>query len=142
MKRASREKPEKKLVEKQKEIPEIRKKSEPIKQVRSETGHISPFEAHSEYEPKPIPVEKKAVCLLHYTRNKKTPFKSIQETRRYYVGAVNLCYVTMNDEGSNPAGIYVCSISSKAGNGGVGFETEDELHEFLLNEILRNPYNG
>jgi len=57
--------------------------------------------------------------------------------RAYYVGAVMIARVSIHEKGAHPRGKYVLEWDRSRGNGGVGFDTEQQLHEFMVRELTK-----
>lgn len=61
-----------------------------------------------------------------------------REFRWYFVGAVQVCALKKNMD-DMPPNKFVVYINSRPGNTGVGFSTEDEAHNFIVDELTRSP---
>lgn len=61
-----------------------------------------------------------------------------RQTRWYYMGCVHVCAMMIEKE-PNMYGQYRVHISSWAGNNGNRFKTEDQAHEFIIGELIRDP---
>jgi len=78
-----------------------------------------------------------SIAKLYYSvRERKHTYFS--EVRWYYVGCVQVCALIIEKEPSI-YGQYRVHISSWMGNNGNRFKTENQAHEFIIGELLRNP---
>lgn len=103
---------------------------------------LAPLEAHTVVRAKRdgwvyLKVDKLEGTLRWRTQSRGNVPGS-KEIRWYFIGSVHICTMQVNDRNMPPGG-WVVFINSRQGNSGIGFHTEDQAHEFILQELTRSP---
>lgn len=79
---------------------------------------------------------------LYFRLDKQDPALggSCLESRDYFIGAFPVGHVLVYSEGGHPRGCYVAHMRDPSkGNGGVGFPTEDKLHDWIWDQLRQKP---
>lgn len=62
-----------------------------------------------------------------------------EQIRWYFLGAVCVAVVQVHKHGANFHGNYTVFINSRGGNAGMWFKEEEHVHDFIVEELEREP---